>query len=107
MCDRGIAAAITRAFKKARSRTRQKARPIASLLQRRFPRPWSVEEIGLALAWSSVTTAARGSPTSSMPLSCGVDNDIRFNLIGDAIQAKNDHIPDQHNCHHSRDGEPK
>jgi len=28
------------------------------------------------------------------------------NSIRDAFQAKHDHIPDQHDGHHSRDGEP-
>jgi hypothetical protein len=46
--DRGIATSINHAFKKARRRTPQKARTLALLSERRFPPPWSVEDIGAA-----------------------------------------------------------
>ena len=70
-------------------------------------------EIDQDLRQAPTVTAARGQLRSHLDfeqelfVGCQrLQRAANFNSIRDAIQAKHDHIPDQHNDHHSGDGEP-
>ena len=63
----------------------------------------------LALRNRPLEASMHALPPSTMPVGCGISSSIgliRSNSIQDTVQAQHQHIPDQHNRHHSRDGEP-